>query len=195
MEAITISERQWTADEFMVTDQRVFGDAWRYELVEGQIVAHAAPVPDHGAIIAGIITGLARRLPSRCRPEAGSAAAPKTKQRNTARIPDVIVRCGDLPTVAFEVVSPSEIRDWRGRDLKRRHVQAVEGIQEIAEIYQDDYAAHVYRARPDGTWTFEAIGGADGVLHLDSIGVTVPLAEVYAFVTLPRGPASEASTA
>ena len=195
MEAIAIPERQWTADEFMVTDQRAFGDAWRYELVEGRIVAHAAPAPDHGAIIAGIIAGLARRLPSRCRPEAGSAAAPKTKQRNTARIPDVIVRCGELPTIAFEIVSPSEIRDWRGRDLKRRHVQAVEGIREIVEIYQDDYAAHVYRARPDGTWLFESLGGAGDVLRLGSIGVAVPLPEIYAFVALPRGPASEAPSA
>ena len=53
--------RQWTADEFIATAQHIFGDAWRYELVDGRIVAHAAPAPDHGAIIAGIVAGLACR--------------------------------------------------------------------------------------------------------------------------------------
>jgi hypothetical protein len=33
------------AEEFLRTDQREFGDAWRYELVDGRIVGHAAPTP------------------------------------------------------------------------------------------------------------------------------------------------------
>jgi hypothetical protein len=35
----------WTAEEFLRTDQSVFGDAWRYELIDGEVVAHAAPRP------------------------------------------------------------------------------------------------------------------------------------------------------
>lgn len=182
-------DRRWTADEFMVTDQEVFGDAWRYELVDGRIIAHAAPAPDHGAIISGLIRALGNRLagtPDGCRPEAGSAAVPRSEQRNTARIPDVVVRCGEHPRIAFEVVSPSEVRDWRGRDLKRQHVQGVEGVREVVEIYQDDYAAHVYRLLPGGSWTFEALGGEDAVLRLESLGIELPLAEIYLFVSLPR---------
>ena len=181
--------RRWTADEFMVADQHAFGDAWRYELVDGTIVAHAAPAPDHGAIISGLAAALSKRLagrPGDCRPEAGSGAVPRSEQRNTARIPDVMVRCGEHPRVAFDVVSPSEIRNWRGRDLKRRHEQAVEGMQEIVEIDQDDYAVHVYRLLPGGSWAFEALGGEDAVLRLDSLGIEIPLAEIYTFVSLPR---------
>ena len=36
-------QRLWTAEDFLATDQYAFGDAWRYELVDGEIVAHAAP--------------------------------------------------------------------------------------------------------------------------------------------------------
>lgn len=175
----------------MVADQHAFGDAWRYELVDGRIIAHAAPSPEHGAIISGLIAALAPRLagrPGGCRPEVGSGAVPRSEQRNTARIPDVMVRCGEHPRVAFEVVSPSEIRDWRGRDLKRRHVQAVEDMREIVEIYQDDYAVHVYRSLGDGSWAFEALGGEDAVLRLGSLGIEIPLAEVYAFADLPQPP-------
>ena len=176
------ADRVWTADEFVVTDQRDFGEAWRYELVDGHIVGHAAPAPDHGAIIAGLAAALMNRLsamPPGCRPESGSAATPQFKQRNTARIPDVMVRCGEHPRVGFEVVSPSELRHRRERDLKRKHMQAVEGIQELVEIYQDDFAVHVYRLMPGGSWAFEALDGEDAVLRLESLGIEFPLGDIY----------------
>jgi hypothetical protein len=40
-----IPEQEWTTERFLVTDQHVFGDARRYRLVDGRIVAHAAPSP------------------------------------------------------------------------------------------------------------------------------------------------------
>jgi len=153
-------EKAWTADEFIAQDQHNFGDAWRYELVDGQILAHAAPAPEHGAILAGLTGALVSRItamPRGCRPETGSAAAPRTAQRNTARIPDAMIRCSEHPRVAFEVVSPSEIQDWRTWDQKRRHLQAVEGMREIVELFQEDYAVHIHRLSTQETWTFEAL--------------------------------------
>jgi hypothetical protein len=44
-----------SADQFLETDQCAFGDAWRYELVDGTIVAQSAPAPRHGASAAGCI--------------------------------------------------------------------------------------------------------------------------------------------
>ncbi len=173
-----------TADEFLAKDQREFGDAWRYELVDGRILAHAAPTPTHGAIVAGLSAALATKLRGRaegCRPEAGSGAAPVSRPRSTARIPDVMVRCGELPRIAFEVVSASELKAWRERDRKRVDLQEVEGVQEIVEVYQDEMAAHVYRKAADGTWSFEAVGGPDAVLKLAGVGLELPLAEIYEF--------------
>ena len=65
-----IPDQEWTAERFLVTDQHEFGDAWRYELVNGRIVAHAAPSPEHGAILAGLTctrqpaAGQSGRLPA-----------------------------------------------------------------------------------------------------------------------------------
>ena len=75
----------------------------------------------------------------------------------------------------FEVISPSELRNWTERDAKRRDLQAVEGAQEIVELYQSERACHVYRRRPDGTWSFEAQGGPDAILRLPSVGLEIPL--------------------
>lgn len=174
-----------TADDFLLVDQSSFGSAWRYEMVDGRIIAHAAPSPDHAAILAGLTTALGSRMRDRrdCRPEVGSGAVPARQQRNIARIPDDTVRCGDLPRVMFEVVSPSELTHPRLRDRKRRDLQDVEGVQEIVELYQEG-TVHIYRRR-GGAWTFEAIGGLDATLTLDSIGLAIPLAEIYAFVEIP----------
>jgi len=174
----------WAAEAFLAADQASFGPAWRYELVDGRIVAHAAPTPAHGAILAGLAAALGVRLrgnPDGCRPEMGSGAAPTQAQSTTARIPDATIRCGDLPRVVFEVISPSELRAWRARDRKRRDLQEIESIQEIIEIYQDETAIHIYRREAAGAWSFEAVGGAISVLPLRSVGLSIPLQEIYEF--------------
>jgi Uma2 family endonuclease len=191
-------QRLWTAEDFLATDQYAFGDAWRYELVDGEIVAHAAPSPDHGAVLSGLTTALGNRLLGNrdgFRPEVGSGAVPQRRQRNTARIPDAMIRCGEHPKVVFEVLSPSELRQWRSRDRKRLDLQVVEGVREIVEIYQDEYALHVYRLAPDGSWDFEAIGGQDATLRLASVGIEIPVAEIYAFTVPGQEPDAAADAA
>lgn len=183
--------KEWTAEAFLVTDQHEFGNAWRYELVDGEVVAAAAPSPEHAAILAGLTTAIAVRLrghPDGCRPESGSGAVPRTRQRNTARIPDASIRCGEHPRVLFEVVSPSEIRAWRARDRKRSDLQIVEGVEEIVELYQDEMAAHIYRRTADDTWSFAVAGGAEANIELRSVGISLPLAEIYEFAVLPERP-------
>ena len=175
------------ADTFLRTDQSEFGVAWRYELVRGGIVAHAAPSPEHGVIVGNLARELGNRLRDHheCRPEVGSGVAPHYEQRDTARIPDAMIRCGTLPRVVFEVVSPSELRHKRQRDQKRADLQAVEGVHEIVEIYHDEVLAHAYWRRDTG-WVFEAIAGPEAEVTLPSVGITVPLAALYERV-VPEG--------
>jgi len=174
------------ADAFLRTDQSEFGTAWRYELVRGAIVAHAAPSPEHGVILGNLAGELHSRLRGHeCRSEVGSGAAPQYEQRDTARIPDAMIRCGKLPRVLFEVVSPSELQHKRQWDQKRADLQAVEGVQEIVEIYQDEMLAHAYRRHGAG-WVFESIAGPEAEVALPSVGITVPLAALYEGV-VPEG--------
>ena len=173
------------ADAFLRTDQSAFGTAWRYELVRGTIVAHAAPSPEHGVILANLAAELHQRLRGNpdCRAESGSGAVPDYAQRNTARIPDVLIRCGSRPRVVFEVVSPSELQHKRQWDQKRSDLQAVEGVQEIVEIYQDEMLAHAYRRQSD-VWVFESLSGPEAVMVLRSVGISVPLAALYDRIAL-----------
>jgi Uma2 family endonuclease len=175
------------ADAFLRTDQCEFGNAWRYELVRGRIVAHAAPAPEHGVILSNLAAAIHSRLRSHpeCRSEVGSGAAPQYEQRDTARIPDATIRCGKLPRVLFEVISPSELQHKRQWDRKRADLQAVEGVQEIVEVFQDEMLAHTYR-RYGAVWIFESIAGPEAQMALPSVGITVPLAALYERV-VPEG--------
>jgi Uma2 family endonuclease len=167
-------------DTFLRTDQSEFGAAWRYELVRGTIIAHAAPSPEHGVVLGNLAGALHSRLRDhpQCRFEIGSGAAPQYKQRDTARIPDAMIRCGNLARVLFEVVSPSELKHKRQWDQKRADLQAVEGVQEIVEIFQDEMLAHTYRRHAPG-WLFESIAGPDAEFALPSVGITLLLAALY----------------
>lgn len=168
------------ADAFLRTDQSEFGSAWRYELVRGVIVAHAAPNPDLGAILSNLDSEVHARLRGHpeCRSEVGSGAVPQYERRDTARIPDATIRCRGLPRVLFEVISPSELQHKRDWDQKRADLQAVEGVQEIIEIFQDEMLVHVYR-RHGAAWTFESIAGTEAEVRLPSVGISVPLAALY----------------
>ena len=86
----------------------------------------------------------------------------------------------------FEVISPSELRNWTQGDAKRQDLQAVEGAEEIVELYQAERACHIYRRRPDGTWSFESQSGADAILQLRGVDLSLPLSEIYAFASLPE---------
>ena len=174
-----------TADDFLAMDQRVFGDAWRYEMVDGRIVAHAAPSPDHGAILVALSAALFNRLKGRkdCRGEGGSGAVPKRQQRNTARIPDVMIRCGEHPRVLFEIVSPSDLGHRKAWDRRRRDLQDVEGVEEIVELFLDG-TAHIYR-RQQGIWAYEFLDDLTATLRLASVGLEIPLEEIYASVDIP----------
>ena len=167
-----------SAPDFLLFDQASFGPAWRYELLDGIPVAQAAPTPEHGAIVANPAAALKAALQGRrdCRPEAGSAVIPAGRTADRARIPDVTIRCGPQPRVAVEVVSPAERRGER--DAKRRDLMAVEGLQEIVEITADEPAIHVYRRAGD-LWAFAALNGAEAALSLESLGVTLRLADIY----------------
>jgi Uma2 family endonuclease len=88
----------------------------------------------------------------------------------------VLVLCVGVP--------PSELRAWRARNQRRRHLQDVEGTEEIVEVYQDEAALHVYRRGQNGQWAFDAVDGLESVLSLLSVGIDVPLSEIYEFVAI-----------
>ncbi len=130
-----------------------------------------------------------------CRPYGPNV---KVATQATVRYPDVVVSCTrqsptatvlENPLVVFEITSRSTGR----RDVvdKNREYRAVASIQRYVVLEQERPLAIVF-ARSDAAWTCEFISGEDADLPLPELGISVPLADIYAGIEfLPEADADE----
>lgn len=180
------ARKRMTVEEFLAWTPP--DDSLRYELVDGFPVGQAWPSKAHGRISTNLGTALTNRLRAGgrpCAPEQGSTL--RIDPKDTVRAPDLLVRCGkteleaDDPVLAIEVVSPSNT----ARELsRRRRDYALVGIREVLEVEQDTAEVRTYRLRGE-FWAEEAtIRGVDGDVTLESLGLSIPMAEIYRAVPL-----------
>jgi Uma2 family endonuclease len=107
------------------------------------------------------------------------------------RYPDAFVYCAPVPpgetvirepVVVFEVLSPGTSRTDRIEKL--REYQATPSIQRYVILEQDSVAAMVFTRRDDA-WVVRPLIAGD-TLAMPEIDATLPLADIYADVTLPE---------
>jgi Uma2 family endonuclease len=168
-----------------------FPDDLVHELVDGIVVAHAAPTEEHGHILANLVFALHRALDearSPCHVEAGSGVRPRRRTKATLRVPDAVVRCpqgagANEPVAVFEILSASN--SAADMDEKTRDYKSVPSIRQIVHIAQDRPAVSFQRRAGD-LWIAEELEGTDAVLRLDGLPADVPLSVVYGGVPLPE---------
>jgi Uma2 family endonuclease len=141
-------------------------------------------------LIGGTLRALLR---DRLRGTPCRAVGPTLKVEVAGRIryPDAFVFCrpvpiGDTvvrePVVVFEILSPGTSRTDRIEKL--REYQATTSIQRYIILEQDSIAATIHARRGD-LWTAMAMTEGD-TLEMPEIDLTLPLADIYADVTLPE---------
>ena len=88
------------------------------------------------------------------------------------------------PRIVIEVLSDSSAQDdWME---KRADYLSIETLREYVLFAQDRPRVDTVHRRPDGSWTFGPWAeGADASVVFPSIGVTIPLVEVFAGVVSP----------
>ena len=161
----------------------------RYEYLGGQIFAMSGGSKEHNLITLNI----ASRLRSHIRGSSCSVFMSDMKVRlelaNKGKsifyYPDVVVSCDsedqdrfflNYPCLIIEVLSPStETTDRREKLVNYRTLKS---LQEYVLVSQDEVKVEVYRKDFQGNWSL-IILGQDDELHLDSIGATLTMAEVY----------------
>jgi Uma2 family endonuclease len=87
------------------------------------------------------------------------------------------------PTVIFEIMSASTRRLDEGR--KRDEYLAIRSLDAYVRIEQERPEVVVDRRAGD-LWLVERIFGLDGIVRLPSVGIELPLAELYKNVKFPR---------
>ena len=187
-----------TADDFLL---------WRldqegtWELVDGAPVLKFDNGPEmmaggrrnHAYVVASLLFALKGRLRGGpCKPGAGDLAVRMV--RGNVRQPDVTVECGqgagsDLqaaePKALFEVLSPSTRRF--DLILKTNEYQQVSSLAHFVMLEPDRPEAVIWSRSGDQEWLASRLVGADAVLDLAGLGVTLPLAQFYEDVDLSSG--------
>jgi Uma2 family endonuclease len=175
-----------TVEEFYAfTDTRPDEEKW--ELIGGEPILNAAPSPMHQWIVRNVVLalgirerevkapwavlpGLGVRVSDTDRPEPDALVIPADhvslapQERDTSRL-----------IVAFEVLSPSTM----GRDLrwKRSAYTSLPSLTHYVVIAQDAIDVVVF-AR-DGEFAEQRIQSLDKAIELRSLGVSLPVAEIY----------------
>ena len=183
--ALDPAYRRVTVREFLDMD---FGGA-RAELEDGVIYMMTGGTEQHARIAGNIFAFLFGRLRgSGCRPY-NSDLSLQTADF-TARLPDVSIYCGNPsapenakkrllgdPQVVFEVLSPSTFA--KDQKVKLEEYKALPGTREVILVDPDGELVRRVHRTDDGVWHDGWLAaGAD--LHLPSLNLTIPHAEIFA---------------
>jgi Uma2 family endonuclease len=165
----------------------------RHEYVAGQIYAMAGASEAHNLIVGNIFALLRPHLRgSSCRVFVSDMKVKiKLQQGDIFYYPDLLVTCDrddrekyfkTNPNLIVEVLSNfTETTDKRE---KRINYQSLESLQEYVLVAQDEMRVENYRQDSNGNWAVEILGKNE-LLQLDSVGLTLTMADIYEDVFTP----------
>lgn len=185
-----LSVPRYTPEQYQVIER---DSSTKHEFVNGLVYAMAGTSNWHNMAALNFIAYLNARLPENCRALGMDVQLHiKTLTAEDYFYPDAFVSCGELrqarehddALVIAEVLSPTtEDYDRGAKMLEYRQLGALE---EYILIKPDAAYAEVYR-RSDG-WVKHIVQGRE-TLGLVSIGIDVPLSEIYRRIPIAVPPA------
>ena len=197
-EAMTESpQTHFTLAEYFLLEEEA---TERHEYRNGEIVAMAGGTEFHSLIslnFGGELRNSLKGTP--CRAYESNLRV-KIQGMPLYTYPDIFAICGATeydpkdrrhatvtnPKLVVEVVSKStEIYD---RVEKFKRYLRCDSLHEYVLISQDAPRVESYLRREDGSWLFRIFAGLEAVANLESVGVSIPLSEIYANVTFPPEP-------
>lgn len=179
-----------TPDEYLDGEKLA---AVRHEYVGGAVYAMAGASIVHHDISSNIHLWLRAALRGKpCRTYSHDIKVRVSCAEDTAfYYPDVFVACDsrdtheyyrDFPAVIFEVLSPDTARlDWRE---KRWTYQTIETLQTYVLVDQFKPEVTVWQRGDTAPTVYIK---PDDLVPLPGLGLSLPLAEIYADVELPKG--------
>ena len=153
----------------------------------------------HAAIQANLLAALVSLL--RGKPCRAFGSDLKIQAEGRIRYPDAFVVCTPVspqarlisdPVIIFEILSPSTAEV----DLidKNAEYRAISSVRRYVVLEQHKPAAMSFFRRGED-WLSEIAGGADAMLALPEIELTIPLAELYAGLDLAPPPEADGAPA
>ena len=167
------------------------GTETHYELIGGFPMAMAPPAEAHRILAmrlgSQIDAALSSRRPCNAQAEAGVIRHDRADSYFEA---DIAATCAANepgrqaikdPFLIVEILSPSSER--HDRRVKLPLYRQIETVQEILLIASDERYAEVHR-RAGAQWVTEILCDGEGVLALTSVGVEIPMSDLYQGIAL-----------
>jgi Uma2 family endonuclease len=165
----------------------------RYEYVDGEIFPVEAATMNHGRITANIIGETHQYLKGKSCQIVSESLVISAKSMKSYFHPDATIFCEDPekvniageayknPTVIIEVLSPSTHSYDMGK--KMFFYMQIDSLKEYIIIDSRKVEVQIARRQPDNSWKFEMLNASNEVLLIESIGMSIKLAEIYNGIT------------
>jgi Uma2 family endonuclease len=181
-----------TVAEFLVWDAP---DDRRWQLVDGEPVAMAPANRTNGALQAEFARVIANHFTAtgrNCSVVTAGGIVPRVRAGENFRIPDLTVTCAGYEAEEYDVSDPVLLAEIVSPSNKSQTWQNVwtfttlPSVREILLLSTVSIRADLLRRGDDGSWPAAVAVIESGDLTLESIGLTVPLAEIYRTTRLAR---------
>lgn len=199
--AIPIEKRRFTREEYFEQEERALE---KHEFHDGEILAMSGGTYEHSLITANLVGEIRNRLKgTSCRVLESNLSVRATA--TSYLYPDATIVCGEPsfdaadakrrtilnPRVIIETLSPSTEAYDRG--AKFALYRQIETLEEYVLLSQTEARVETFWRREDASWLFRAWDGRQAVARFHSVGVDLPLSEVYVGVNFedPLSPQRE----
>jgi Uma2 family endonuclease len=167
------------------------------EYFDGEMFAMAGGTRPHSLIATNLLRELSVRLKDTDCVVYNSDLRVKVEATGLYTYPDVSVACGRQrfldeqedtlldPMVVIEVLSDSTEGYDRGK--KFEHYRQIPACREYLLVSQKEPRIEQFVRQPNGEWILKEAAGLEAEIKLPSLGIVLPLAEVFAKVQFPPG--------
>lgn len=197
----TAEKRRLTAAEYLAIESTA---EIRHEFLAGEMFAMSGGPLWHNLIKDNFARAVANRLSGGTCRVVTSDQRLKVDATGLYTYPDVLVFCGPpvmedgvhhtLTNAILVAEVLSESTEKYDRGIRFGHYRRLDTLQEYLLIAQDRFSVEVFQRQDAGSsagsdaWLLSAAAEREAEVRLASLGITVPLAEIYAGVEFPPEP-------
>ncbi len=184
--------RRLTPEQYLAIER---GASTKSEFYRGELFAMSGASYVHTRIQSNLLHRLNQLLEGTPCQVVGSDLRVCVSATGLYTYPDAVVLCGlpefadsqsdtlTNPKILIEILSDSTEAYDRGE--KAKQYRSIVSLQEYVLISQKSPLVEVFLRHPDGTWSLSEADTLTGMITLESLGITIPLNQIYAMVEFP----------
>ncbi len=188
----TVPVRKLTPEQYLEIERKA---EFKSEFYRGEMFAMSGASRQHNRISSNLNGELHNRLRDSPCETYGSDMRVRVSKTGLYTYPDLSITCDNpqfaddqvdtllTPKVLFEILSDST--EKYDRSTKMSHYMQIDSLQEYVLVSQSEPRVEVYQRSSDGTWIYRQARDLAASITLESVGITLPLSEIYLRVEFP----------